>query len=209
MGRRPDNEKPMDFSAIKEQLRADLKPSRYLHTEGVTYTAAALAMRYGVDLDRAMLAGWLHDCAKCLPDEESKALIYSQNEEVTLFEEKNPQLLHAKAGAILAKVKYEVTDEAVLHAIRVHTTGCPGMTLLDKIVFIADFIEPGRYVAPHLAELRQLAFTNLNACLVRILEDTLDYLEKSGKEIDPTTRDTYLYYQDAGVDDTSNEGGNK
>lgn len=186
----------MDPKPYLKQLRKELKESRYLHTIGVTYTAAALAMAYGAELEQAELAGLLHDCAKNLPNQESKALILEHGLQISEFEEKNPALLHAKAGYILAKTKYGVKDEEIRHAILVHTTGCPAMNLLDKILFIADYIEPGRDKQEHLPELRKEAFGDLDACLLHILEDTVSYLRKSGKVLDPMTEKTYLYYKE-------------
>ncbi|MCR5785060.1 MAG: bis(5'-nucleosyl)-tetraphosphatase (symmetrical) YqeK [Eubacterium sp.] len=184
----------MDFTEIRNKLEANLKPKRFNHTVGVTFTAAAMAMRYGFNIDKTMLAGYLHDCAKHLSAEESISLILNAGLEVTEYERQNPQLLHAKAGYVLAQTEYNVEDEEVLHAILVHTTGCVGMSLLDKIIFIADFIEPARYVQPHLKELRKLAFTDIDECLLHILIDTIEYLDQSDKVIDPTTKETYDFY---------------
>ncbi len=186
----------MDAKAYLKELRKELKESRYVHTIGVAYTAASLAMAHGAELDQAQLAGLLHDCAKNLPDQESKKLILEHGLEISEFEEKNPALLHAKAGYILSKTKYGVEDEVIRHAILVHTTGCPDMNLLDKILFIADYIEPGREKQAHLPQLRKEAFTDLDACLLHILEDTVSYLRKSGKVLDPMTEKTYLYYKE-------------
>lgn len=186
----------MDLKPFLKQLKKDLKESRYQHTLGVTYTAAALAMANGLEPDQAELAGVLHDCAKNLPDEESKSLIREAGMEVTVFEEKNPALLHAKAGYILAKTKYGIEDEEIRHAILVHTTGCPGMSLLDKIIFVADYIEPGRTKQEHLKELREEAFRDLDSCLLHILEDTVAYLKKDSKVLDPMTEETYKYYKE-------------
>lgn len=88
-----------------------------------------------------------------------------------------------------------MTDEEVLHAILVHTTGEPGMNLLDKIIYIADYIEPGRDKAKNLPVVRPLCFRDLDAALLKILSDTLDYLKSTGKEIDPLTEQTCQYYK--------------
>ena len=91
--------------------------------------------------------------------------------------------------------EYRVSDSNVIHAILNHTTGRPDMSKLEKIIFIADYIEPARSKAPNLKEIRRLAFEDLDAALLRILEDILNYLEGSGEEIDPMTRKTYNYYR--------------
>ncbi len=180
---------------IKKSLKKELDKSRYEHTLGVMYTAGALAMAHGADLNQAMLAGLLHDCAKCIPNDEKVALCKKYRIELTQAEKNNPALIHAKLGAFLARKKYHVTDEEVLHAILVHTTGEPGMNLLDKIIYIADYIEPGRDKAENLSIVRPLSFKDLDAALCKILGDTLEYLKSTGKEIDALTEQTYQYYK--------------
>lgn len=180
---------------LQKKLKSELDHDRYEHTIGVMHTAACLAMRYDEDIDRALLAGLLHDCAKCISAEEKLKMCKKNHIEISEAERENTGLLHAKLGAFLAKEKYGITDEGILQAIRVHTTGCPEMTLLDKIVYIADYIEAGRKTLPNHAEVRKLAFCDLDDCLYRILEDSLVYLESKGSVVDPMTEQTYLYYK--------------
>lgn len=168
--------------------------SRYEHTMGVMYTCAALAMRYEYDLEKAMLAGLMHDCAKCMPNAKKLKTAEKNNLEISDLERKNPFMLHAKLGALLAKKKYDIDDEEVLDAIRWHTTGRPQMTLLDKIVYVADYIEPKRDKAPNLPLIRRMAFVDLDQALIKILEDTLGYLGDSADSVDSMTRQTYEYY---------------
>ena len=104
-------------------------------------------------------------------------------------------MLHGQVGACIARDKYQITDEAVLGAIRWHTTGRPEMTLLEKIVFTADYIEPNRNKAPNLAQLRQMSFENLDLAVYEILQQTLDYLKDGAQEIDETTELTLQYYK--------------
>ena len=111
------------------------------------------------------------------------------------LEKKNPFMLHAKVGAVLAEKKYDITDEEVLGAIRWHTTGRPDMTLLEKIVYVADYIEPKRDKAPNLGEIRKLAFIDLDRALLKILQDTLNYLGDSPEDVDSMTKSTYDFYQ--------------
>ena len=108
---------------------------------------------------------------------------------------KNPHLLHAKLGALLAKSQYGIKDKTVLHAIEAHTTGMPNMGLLDKIIFVADYIEPHRDKAPDLAEVRKLAFDDINEAVLRILYDTIHYLDQRRGAVDPVTYDTYEFYR--------------
>ena len=183
-----------DLKKIKKKLKNELDESRYEHTIGVMDTAACLAMRYGADLTQALVAGLLHDCAKCIPNDKKLKLCIKNGIEVTPFEEKAPFLLHAKLGAWMAEHEYHVSDPAILSAIACHTTGKPDMSLLDKIVFIADYIEPGRNKAPGLPEIRRLSFTDIDQALIRILSDTLDYLASSNDPIDPATQNVLDYY---------------
>lgn len=185
----------MEREAIQKKLKKELDKSRYEHTLGVMYTAGSLAMAYGYDYEKAMLAGLLHDCAKCLTAEKKIALCEKNDLLVTDVERENPGLLHAKAGSVLAQKEYGVKDPQILHAIAVHTTGEPDMNTLDKIIYVADYIEPGRKEAPHLPALRQLAFSDLNRCVADILYDTLHYLKGRKGSVDPTTQITYQFYE--------------
>ena len=180
---------------LKKELKKNMDESRYEHTLGVMYTSAALAMRYECDLDKALLAGLMHDCAKCMPNAKKLKTAEKYGLEITELEKKNPFMLHAKVGAVLAEKKYDITDEEVLGAIRWHTTGRPDMTLLEKIVYIADYIEPKRDKAPNLGEIRKLAFIDLDCALLKILQDTLNYLGDSPEEVDSMTKSTYDFYQ--------------
>ena len=180
---------------LKKELKKNMDESRYEHTLGVMYTSAALAMRYECDLDKALLAGLMHDCAKCMPNAKKLKTAEKYGLEITELEKKNPFMLHAKVGAVLAEKKYDITDEEVLGAIRWHTTGRPNMTLLEKIVYIADYIEPKRDKAPNLGEIRKLTFIDLDRALLKILQDTLNYLGDSPEEVDSMTKSTYDFYQ--------------
>lgn len=179
---------------LKKDLKKEMDDSRFEHTLGVMYTCAALAMRYRYDMDKAMLAGLMHDCAKCMPNAKKLKMAEKNHLEISDLERKNPFMLHAKLGALLAKKKYDIDDEEILSAIRWHTTGRPHMTLLDKIVYVADYIEPKRDKAPNLPEIRQLAFIDLDKALIKILEDTLGYLGDSEENVDSMTRETYEFY---------------
>lgn len=184
----------VELKKIRKAMEKTLDSKRYEHTLGVEYTAAALAMRYGASIKSAQIAGLLHDCAKCMSDDKRLSICEKHNICISEYERRNPSLLHAKVGSFLAMEEYDVTDLDVIHAILNHTTGRPGMTLLEKIVFVADYIEPGRDKAANLSEIRQMAFVDLDAAMLRILEDTLKYLEIKGDETDPMTRKTYDYY---------------
>lgn len=181
---------------IRKELYKELDRDRYHHTMGVMYTAASMAMSHGVDVEKALYAGLLHDCAKCISDVNKLKMARKYGLKISKTEKQNPGLLHAKLGAYLASEKYKIKDQDIINAIASHTTGRPKMSPLEKIVYIADYIEPGRKPLPNMSEVRPLAFSDLDLCLYRILEDSVKYLETTGKAIDPTTKETYLYYKE-------------
>ena len=185
-----------DFNKMQKKLAKYLDEDRYNHTLGVMYTCAALAMAHGCNMKDAQAAGLLHDSAKCIPNKKKLKLCEHNRIPVTEFEKDHPFLLHAKLGAWLAKEKYGVSDSEILSAITYHTTGKPEMSLLEKIVYIADYIEPGRVKAPNLAKVRKLAFQDLDECMYEILKDTLIYLEENPKDVDSATKDAFVYYKD-------------
>lgn len=183
-----------DLIKMQERLQKKLTADRYQHTLGVMYTCASLAMRYHCDLEKAMVAGLLHDCAKCIANDKKISICEKNGIAITEAERKNPHLLHAKAGAFLAKTKYGVADPEILNAIRYHTTGKADMTLLEKITYLADYIEPWRAKAPNLEEIRKDAFCNLDRTLYKVFRDTLQYLQSIQASVDPTTQKAYEYY---------------
>lgn len=184
----------MKYEKIKRKIQKLQDDKRFEHTLGVTYTSICLAMKYGADIEKAKLAGLLHDCAKQLPSDKLIKICQKNNISISEVEYKNPFLLHGKAGTVLAKKKFKIKDEDIINAIFNHTTGRPNMSLLEKIVFVADYIEPGRSSAPNLMELRKLAFEDLDLCLLKVLEGTLNYLNKNKDSIDPSTQKTFDYY---------------
>ena len=183
------------YKKLRKKVKDVMTKSRYEHTLGVEFTAASLAMRYEVDIEKAELAGLLHDCAKCIDSEDTLDECKKYNIELTDVEKRNPFLIHSKLGAVHAKKLYGVDDEDIISAIRFHTTGKPDMTMLEKIIFIADYIEPGRDKAPNLKEIRKMSFIDIDEAMFMILKDTLDYLDKGEGEKDELTRDTYLFYK--------------
>lgn len=183
-----------DTKKIRKAMEKTQDEKRYEHTLGVAYTATALAMRYGASLKSAELAGLLHDCAKCIKNDKKISICEKHNISITELERHNPFLLHAKVGSFLAMETYKIHDLDIINAILNHTTGRPGMSLLEKIIFVADYIEPNRKQASNLTEIRKLAFVDLDQALLWILRDTLDYLQSTGGDIDPMTQKTYDYY---------------
>lgn len=180
---------------LRKELEKQLKPDRFDHTLGVAYTASSMAMLYGADVQKALIAGMLHDCAKCMSHEEQVKICEKNKIDISEVERRNHSLLHAKVGMYLARTKYDIYDTEILNAIRWHTTGRENMSLLEKIVYIADFIEPNRKALDDMDIIRKEAFTDLDLCLAHILHDSVIYLKTIGKECDEATMDAYNYYK--------------
>ena len=185
---------------IKKYLKKHLTKERYHHTIGVAYTAMSMAMKYNPQPDnnkfmvKAEIAGLLHDCAKCM-DNDKKIRICDKNQiSYSKIEAENPYLLHGKVGAYIARKEFNILDEDILNAITWHTTGRPDMSLPEKIIFVADYIEPSRRPIPELNLIRQLAFTDIDQAVIKILENTLKYLNEKGNPIDDMTQKTYDSY---------------
>ncbi|MGN0346316.1 MAG: bis(5'-nucleosyl)-tetraphosphatase (symmetrical) YqeK [Lachnospiraceae bacterium] len=183
-----------DVKAIKKDLSKILDEKRYEHTIGVAHTAAALAMCYGEDVNKAYLAGLLHDCAKCYDEKKRNILCKKYNVCLTEFEAENPFLIHAKLGAAIAKEKYKITDESILSAIRYHTTGKENMTVFEKIIFSADYIEAGRKKIEGLDEIRSIIFRDLDEAVYYILKNTMAHLSDKKRPIDETSQAALEFY---------------
>ena len=197
--------KNTDLCKIRKAMEKAQDSKRYEHTLGVAYTAAALAMHYDVDINNTLIAGYLHDCAKHLSDEKKIHFCEKHNIVMSEAEKNNPSLLHAKVGGFMAMDTYKVEDVDVINAILNHTTGRPEMSVLEKIIFIADYIEPGRKSAPNLDQIRKTAFVDLDQTMVMILMDTLEYLKGSESAIDEKTKRTYEYYLELSKNGECNE----
>lgn len=179
---------------MREKLKERLSDRRFEHSLGVEYTAACMAMCHNMDVEQAAIAGLLHDCAKNFSAAEKIAKCEKYGLPISSYERENPELLHAKLGAAVAKDKFKIKDREILSAITWHTTGHPNMSDLDKVIYIADFIEPNRKYLPEMDEIRREAFTDLDKCLLHILSNILDYLKQKGSRIDKISEQTYQFY---------------
>nr|WP_288915305.1 bis(5'-nucleosyl)-tetraphosphatase (symmetrical) YqeK [uncultured Lachnoanaerobaculum sp.] len=182
-----------NIDLIKADLKEKLPKKRYEHTLGVAYTAAALAMCYGEDILKAELAGILHDVAKAKKSSELKDDMkgyidpYTDGDYVALIADKAPQILHAIYAPYLAKKDYKIEDKDILSAIRWHTTGKKDMTMLEKIVFVADYIEPNRKKLPDIDRIRTLSFHDISEAVKVTAKSTIEYLGSQGMYIDKFT----------------------
>ena len=183
-----------DLRKMEKKLKKYLDHHRMVHTRGVMYTAACLGMAHDCDLEQCQTAGLLHDCAKCIPDSKKLRQKEKNHIDMTDYEMRHPFILHAKLGAWVARRKYDVQDPEILNAITCHTTGKKAMTDLEKIIYIADYIEPGRTKAPRLDLVRKTAFEDLDEAMYMILSDTLQYLRRGNREIDLMTESAFAYY---------------
>jgi len=186
-----------DIYTIQHDLSKKLTEKRFYHSLGVQTISFAMAIQYGYDVEKANFAGLLHDCAKYLQDEKLLLKCEKYNLPISELERRNIYLLHGKLGAYYAENKYGILDADILSAIIYHTTGKPNMSLLEKIIFTADYIEPNRSSKriPDLNEIRKLAFSDLDKAVYRILNNTLLYLKSEQQEIDYLTVEAYNYYK--------------
>ena len=175
------------YGQMTMMLKKSLSEYRLRHTLSVAETAVWLARQFGVDPVQAHMAGMLHDCAKGMDAPTLLQLIRSGGISADELELSMPALLHAPAGAALARSQYHVSDQGVLSAIRWHTTGRRNMTQLEKVVYLADMIEPGRAMYPGLEELRQCARENLDEAVHMAAAQSASYVAARGKKLHPRT----------------------
>ncbi len=187
----------LSIETMQEKLQSALSVKRYIHTMGVSEEAVKLAEIYGtpVDCEKARVAGLLHDCAKDYPKELRIRFCKEYKVKTDDIMEQQPDLMHPFLGAEVAKREYQIQDEEILNAIRYHTTGRANMTLLEKIVFIADYIEPHREKFEGLEEARRLAYLDLNLAMKFILEQTIAFVKQRGRLLHPLSLEAFDYYQ--------------
>lgn len=177
----------MTLEQMKQELEKRLKPSRFRHSLGVAETAVKLAKRFGADEEQARVAGLLHDCAREFRNEDMVKEAEKRGIAIGEVERSMPLLLHADIGAVRVRELYGVEDAAISQAIARHTVGGPAMTVLDKIIWYADMIEPGRDF-PGVDELRELGGTaSLDAMMLAGLSHSIVFVVEKGHLIYPAT----------------------
>ncbi|MFS0861634.1 bis(5'-nucleosyl)-tetraphosphatase (symmetrical) YqeK [Fredinandcohnia sp. 179-A 10B2 NHS] len=179
----------MERERALEIVEKQLTSHRYKHTLGVMETAIRLAEQYGADIKKAEAAAIFHDYAKFRDKEEMKQIIINQKmpSDLLIY---NTELWHAPVGAYLVKTEVGIQDQEILHAITYHTSGRENMTLLEKVIFVADYIEPGRQF-PGVDEVRKVANQDLDKALVLSLRNTIMFLVKKSQPVYPETLLTY------------------
>lgn len=181
----------MDRNEALRVVKEQLTEHRYEHTIGVMETAIVLAKRFHVDEKKAELAAIFHDYAKFRPKEEMRSWIIKKKLPDELLEH-NTELWHAPVGALLVEKEVGISDPDILDAIRYHTSGRRGMTSLEKVIYLADYIEPGRKF-PGVDEVRELAGQDLDLALIKALQNTIIFLMKKNS---PIYSDTFHTYND-------------
>lgn len=176
----------MNNKEIAEQIKSSMSSGRYQHTMGVVETAVKLAELYGAEREKARIAALLHDIAREFGSDRIRQLCQQSGIAADEVEKAVPDLLHGKLAAHIAAKNYGVRDGEILDAIRFHTTGRRKMTVLDKIIFIADMIEPGRDF-PGVQSLRELAWQDLDRAVVAGLDNTIRYVLDRGLLIHPNS----------------------
>ncbi|UCZ54462.1 bis(5'-nucleosyl)-tetraphosphatase (symmetrical) YqeK [Bacillus shivajii] len=176
-----------------EAVKHALKTRRYEHTLRVTDEAETLARKYGANIKEARLAAILHDYAKYRPTEEMRRSIQMEKSLPNQLLDYGNEILHAFVGALYVKKELQIEDENILLAITYHTTGRKEMTLLEKIIFIADYIEPGR-TFPGVEEVRTVAEKDLDKACFYALRNTIQFLVKKEQPVYPDTFEAYNYF---------------
>jgi|LSQX01.2.fsa_nt_gb predicted HD superfamily hydrolase involved in NAD metabolism len=169
----------MTLEDIKIQLEKSLPYKRFVHSVNVMKAAQELAARHKENEHKAALAGLLHDCARRFDKKETLKYCESKGIYIDDISFMNPVLLHGPAGSYIAKEEYGVDDEDILSAIYCHTTGKENMSILEKIVFIADYIEPGRDF-PGVGKVRNTAFKDLDGAVLASLEQGIIHVILKG-----------------------------
>ncbi len=178
------------------EIKSVLSEKRFNHSLGVAEVSRELAEIYGVPVDKAIVAGVLHDVAKEIKGPELIRLCNEAGVELKPVEIENTALIHSKYGAYLAKTKYGIDDEDILNAISNHTVGRPGMSRLEEIVFAADYIEPGRGdTLKRINEIREVIKTDITRAIFMIYENQFEYFKTEGKTVDPISFEAMEYYK--------------
>jgi nicotinate-nucleotide adenylyltransferase len=183
----------LSMCALEQAVIGLLKPSRVAHVLGCRDTAVKLAQRWGVDETDAARAALLHDITKALDGPLQVVLCRAYGKNLDDFSLQNPKTLHALTGSMVAQRIFG-ENEAVVNAIRSHTTGKADMNTLEKIIYVADYMEPNRDF-PGVEQLRQLAFSDIDKALRLGLEMTLDMLCRQGKTISKESQEALAWLE--------------
>ncbi|MGB9812515.1 MAG: bis(5'-nucleosyl)-tetraphosphatase (symmetrical) YqeK [Thermovenabulum sp.] len=176
----------MELEMYKSILQKELSKERYVHSIGVMETSINLAKKYGASENKAAIAGLLHDCAKDIPEEEQLKLAIEFGILLDDISATEKVLIHGPLGAKIVEIKFGIKDKEILRAIEIHTTGDENMSLLDKIIYIADYIEPNRNF-PGVEDIRETTFNDLDEGVLKGLNSTIRYVLEKNSLLHPKT----------------------
>ncbi|MDZ5712292.1 bis(5'-nucleosyl)-tetraphosphatase (symmetrical) YqeK [Jeotgalibacillus haloalkalitolerans] len=179
----------MNLEQAKQIVKDILPEKRYIHTLGVIEAALSLAEKHGVSIEDAGIAAALHDMAKFHDKNEMRELIISRELDPVLLDFHH-ELWHAPVGAVFAREKLGITNEDILNAIRYHTTGRPNMSRLEKVIYLADYIEPGRSFTG-VDNVRAVAHENLDEAMKIALKQSMQFLISKNQPVFPDTLESY------------------
>lgn len=190
---------------MKRKLRNMLNEKRYNHSMGVEREAVKLARIYGADIRKARIAGLLHDCAKGYKDAGALEAAARYGLQPDQYQVQAPKLLHAPLGAKIAAADYGIKDPEILSAIEYHTTGKENMTLLEKIIYIADMVEEGRSF-PGVGALRDLAHADIDSALAASIRQCVEHVKSKGSVLHPDSLHALAYMEHACSTEKKQEG---
>ncbi|ETR65252.1 MAG: metal dependent phosphohydrolase, partial [Candidatus Magnetoglobus multicellularis str. Araruama] len=174
---------------LQEKLQKELSPKRYQHSLRVAREAVLLAQITGFDTQKAQIGGLLHDCAKHLEDNQLIAIAQQMGYTISKQEQEIPHLLHAPVGAWFARIHYGIVDPEILQAISRHALGGPEPSLLDQIVYTADFMEPNRVHTPSFSKKFQSVLqNNFHQAVIIVIKEKLRRLKATGRQPHPYTQ---------------------
>jgi|AGTN01.2.fsa_nt_gi putative HD superfamily hydrolase of NAD metabolism len=179
-----------DEKSLIAYVKKQIGRERFIHSQNTAAEAVSLARIYGIDNEKAKIAGLLHDIGKGHFKEAARYGVVLDE-----IEMQNPELAHGRIGAAMARADLGIDDREILSAISWHTTGRAGMSLLDKIIYLADIIEPGRKF-PGVEEIRTLARTDIDAAMVIALEQVIAFVRSKGFALHQKSIEAYQYLKE-------------
>ncbi len=183
-----------DYASLEQKLQTMLSPDRYRHSLGVMETAEKMARHFGEDVEKAKIAGLLHDCAKDIDKDEMIAMCDALGVELDPVKREQRSVVHADLGAKLLETEFGITDPEIISAVKYHTLGRVDMTRLEKILYLADIIEPGRKPWDGLEDLRKMAMADLDCAMLCAVDRSVEYVLRRHKILHSQTLATQQYF---------------
>lgn len=190
----------MDVSDIKSAVKSNVSEKRYAHTIRVCEEAVQLARHYKVDEEKVMIAALFHDYCKDEPVQLLKDKVMQYDLPTSLFQY-DDELLHGPVAAKELIYKFNINDQIIYDAIYYHTTGRPNMSFIEKVVFLADYIEPNRFFNG-IDVVREAAYRNMDEAIALALYNSIHFLENKGVIVHPLSIDAYEFYKNKEVIDS-------